>query len=167
MPRKPAVVFSISPFLLRPTALYLPSSPLHRRCTTPTSLRLCVQKNTCVPKACVEIPTTTHVFLTRMARNFRNCHPAHLDTTDHRVAMGGCHGNLPSFSLFLPFSSGRRPSTYHPLLCIADAQLPPLCASACKKNTCVPKACVEIPTTSHVFFNTDGTEFSELPSGTF
>ena len=105
------------------------------------------KKHTCVPKACMEISTTTHVFLTRMARNFRNYHPAHLDKTDHRFAMGGCHGNLPSFSPFLPFSSGRRPSTYYPLLSIENAQLQTLGGSACQKNS--PPMSTPSPTVSH------------------
>ena len=39
--------------------------------------------------SCATIYVSTRFFLTRMARNFRNYHPAHLDTTEHRFAMGG------------------------------------------------------------------------------
>ena len=70
------------------------------------SLQLCVPKK----KSCV---TRTHLlarfFLTRITRMIRNCHPAHLDTTDHRFAMVGWNGKcLP----FLYSSSGRRPSVF-------------------------------------------------------
>ncbi len=74
------------------------------------------------------------LFSTRKARNFRNYHPAHSDSMYHRFAMGGCHGTPAcaySHSPFLLRSSAL--SAYHTLLCIEDAQLQTLCASACQK----------------------------------
>ncbi len=203
--------------------------------TPPPPLRLCVpknnfrvQKNTCVAKACVEIPTTSHVFLTRITRIFRNCHPAHLDKTDHRfamggyhgnstpislvictqrshraslsrpngegrggatsffltritrkfrnyhsahfdksdhrVAMGGCHGNLLPFSPILHSSSGHRPSAY-PIPLLPHRR----CATLNSLRLCVKlyPPCVKPPPLAWLFFNTDNTEISELPFGTF
>ena len=70
-------------------------------------------------------------FLTRMARNFRNCHPAHLDSTEHRVAMGGCHGTC---CRFLPFSIP--PQAIGPL--IPSPPLHQRCAAPNPLRLCLP-----------------------------
>ncbi len=124
--------------------------------TPPSPLRLCVpppKKTPACQRPCVEIPTTTHVFLTRMTRKSRNYHPAHFDRADYRYAMGGWNGNLPSFSLFLPFSLS--PQAVGPLILFSPLHLrcaTPTSLRLCvQKNTCVQKACVEILTSSHFF----------------
>ena len=111
------------------------------------SLQLCVPKK----KSCV---TRTHLlarfFLTRITRMIRNCHPAHLDTTDHRFAMVGWNGKcLP----FLYSSSGRRPSVFpippnspqavgplitQALLSASKMRNSKSSAALRAKNTCVP-----------------------------
>ena len=45
--------------------------------------------------------TSARLFSTRKTRKFRNYHPAHFDSTDHRFAMGGCYGTCVRL---LPFS---------------------------------------------------------------
>ena len=66
---------------------------------TPKSLRLCVPQKQFV---LVHDMYRTHGFVEqRMTRNFRNFHPAHFDSTDHRFAMGGCYGTCVRL---LPFS---------------------------------------------------------------
>ena len=91
---------------------------LRRRCPASAHLPLlcgsACQKNTCVPKACVEIPTTSHVFLTRMTRKFRNYHPAHFDRTEHRDAMAGYHGNSTPISLVICTQRSHRASLSRP-----------------------------------------------------
>ena len=66
---------------------------------TPKSLRLCVPQKQFV---LVHDMYRTHGFVEqRMTRNFRNFHPAHFDSTDHRFAMGGWNGTCVRL---LPFS---------------------------------------------------------------
>ena len=85
---EPACVYSHSPFLLRPSALSAP--PSSSKMQTPKSLRLCVPQKQFV---LVHDMYRTHGFVEqRMTRNFRNFHPAHFDSTDHRFAMDGCYG---------------------------------------------------------------------------
>ena len=70
------------------------------------------------------------LFSTRKARNFRNCHSVHFDSTEHRFAMGGCHGTCVRL---LPFSIP--PQAIGPLC-------PPLhrrCATLISLRLCVPK----------------------------
>ena len=66
-----------------------------------------------------------------MTRIIRNCHPAHLDRTEHRVAMGGCHGTLPPSS---PQAAKRPSDSIHP----SASKMPnsQLSAALRAKNTC-------------------------------
>ncbi len=60
-------------------------------------------------------------------------------------------------------SSGRRPSAYHPF------PLHRRCKTLTPLRLCVqknPPTCSTIYVATRLFFNTDGTDFSELPSGT-
>ena len=131
----------------RPSA-YHPSPSASKMRKSKLSVALRAKNNFRVSQKLLrEITTTAHVFfLTRMARIFRNYHPAHLDSTEHRNAMGGWHGNLLPFYLFLPFSLS--PQSVGPLLttppplhrrCKTPNSLR-LCVleiiSACPKNSC-------------------------------
>ena len=126
-----------------------------RRGAAPNPLRLCVLKiiSACPQKLLREMHTPSHVFfLTRMARIFRNYHPAHLDTTEHRVAMGGWYGNLHAFTSILHYSSGHRPSDAILSSTSKMRSSQPSAALRAKNNFRVPpKILRQITTTSHVF----------------
>ncbi len=122
---EPACVYSHSPFLLRPSALSVPLFIEDANSKISASLR--------APKkqfVLVHDMYRTHGFVEqRMTRNFRNFHPAHFDSTDHRFAMGGCYGACVRL---LPFSIP--PQAVGPLC-------PPLhrrCSTPKSLRLCVP-----------------------------
>ena len=82
---EPACVYSHSPFLLRASALsvllFIEAAKLYTLCVS-----ACPQKQSVLAHDMFR----THGFVEqRMTRIFRNYHPVHFDSTDHRFAMGG------------------------------------------------------------------------------
>ncbi len=88
--------FSLSPQADGPLLTILSSaSQMHN---SHLSAPLRAQKTPACQRAAWKYPPPRMFFLTRMARNFRNCHPAHLDSADHRFAMAD---TTETFHLFL------------------------------------------------------------------
>ena len=126
--------------------VYSSSSSAQRELSAPAC-----QKNT----AACSNHHSTWIFEQRMLLNTLNYPPAYLDDTEHRFAMDGWNGNLLPFYLFLPFSSGRRPSDF---ISSSASQMQNSKISAplrAKNNFRVPQKLLrEITTPAHVFFLT-------------
>ncbi len=112
--------------------------------------------STCPQKILRKIPPLACFLFNTDGTDFRNYHPAHLDSTEHRVAMGGWYGNLHAFTSILHYSSGHRPSDAILSSTSKMSSSQPSAALRAPKNTCVTKT-IRMP---HTPFSTCQIPFS-------